>query len=147
METKIKDSASVETGQNLKTALLRLPAFFIDAIVIMATIIGLAKLAMYTGLMQTMFSIEWLMFLFIPLSFFVYWSLDINIGKRLFGLIIVDAKTGSRPTLFQYFRRCLLFSLVISLNVLFLIPLLVSKKNQGFQDMLAGTLVVRKPRV
>lgn len=66
----------------------------------------------------------------------------VHLGKRLFGLKVIDAKTGRPPSGFQWFRRCLLFSLVVSLNVFFFIPVLVSREQKAFHDMMAGTRVV-----
>lgn len=125
-------------------ALLRLPAFLIDFVLIMAVIIGITKLSQFLNLAEGSMEIEWIMFFWIPFLFFCYWSLGINLGKRIFKLSIVDADSRNKATVWQLFRRSLLFSLIISLNVLFVLPILISKKNQGFHDMLAGTLVVRK---
>ncbi len=33
---------------------------------------------------------------------------------------------------------------VVSLNVMFIIPMFISKKKRAFHDMMAGTLVVKK---
>jgi uncharacterized RDD family membrane protein YckC len=86
------------------------------------------------------------MFCYIPMMFFIYWVLKINVGKRIFGLSIVDANTGNKATVFQLFKRSLLFSLIVSFNLAFIIPLFVSKKHQSFHDMLANTVVVKNPK-
>ncbi len=75
--------------------------------------------------------------------FFIYWAFNINIGKRIFNLRVVDADTGDKATTFQLFKRSLLFSLVVSFNVVFIFPLFLSKKHQSFHDMLANTIVIK----
>ena len=130
--------------QKTHIAFLRIPAFLIDLSLITLVLIASNKIGIYLGLLSGHFAIGVLMFVLIPLGFFFYWCSGINLGKRLFHLKTIDASSRKKPTLFQYFRRCLLFSLLVSLNVLFLLPFLLSKKNQGFHDMLANTLVVRE---
>jgi uncharacterized RDD family membrane protein YckC len=125
-------------------ALLRIPAFLIDFALLVGAIIGINKLGVYLGIFSGYFEIVVLMFICIPLAFFLYWLANINLGKRLFRLKIVDSNTGKAPTIFQYFKRCLLFTLLISFNIVFLIPILATKRNQGFHDMLANTIVAPK---
>jgi len=129
--------------KNNNIAMLRLPAFLIDFIIIMASIIGIIKLGELVALTDGTMEIEWLMLFWIPFMFFLYWSLGINIGKRIFRLSILDADSRSKPTTWQLFKRSLLFSLGISLNVIFIFPIFISKRNQGFHDMLANTIVVK----
>lgn len=124
--------------------LLRILAFFIDFSVIMTIIVAINKLGIYLGIFSGSFAVEVLMFVCIPLGFFIYWLGDINFGKRLFRLKVVDATTGNKPKALSYFKRCLLFSLVISFNVLFLIAPFVSKRGRALHDMLANTLVIKK---
>jgi uncharacterized RDD family membrane protein YckC len=100
------------------------------------------KIAVIAGLVTGFMPVEAFMLLAIPLGFFVYWLTGLHLGKRLFGLKVVDAQTGQPPSGFQWFRRCLLFSLVVSLNVFLFIPVLVSREQKGFHDMIAGTRVV-----
>jgi len=115
----------------------------IDFVILLSVIAAINKLGIYIGLFTGFLGVEILMFVLLPLGFFIYWWVGLHLGKRLFGLKIVDANSGKPPSAWQYFRRCLLFSLVVSLNLVFLLPLFLSKRNQGFQDMLANTLVVR----
>jgi uncharacterized RDD family membrane protein YckC len=126
--------------------LLRIPAFIIDFVIIMGAIGLFNKAGIYYGMFENKFEVELLLFVCIPLGFFFYWLGNVNLGKRLFRLKVVSAASGDSPTVFQYFRRCLLMSLVVSLNILFLIPMLVSKRNQGLHDMMANTVVVRVDR-
>ncbi|WP_290536886.1 RDD family protein [Alcanivorax sp.] len=126
----------------MKTALLRIPAFIIDLVLVSGVIMLTNKIAVHAGLVTGFMPAEALMLLAIPLGFFVYWLTGLHLGKRLFGLKVIDAKTGHPPSGFQWFRRCLLFSLLVSLNVFLIIPVLVSREQKGFHDMVAGTRVV-----
>ena len=126
----------------MKTALLRMPAFVIDLVLVSGVIMLTNKIAVIAGLVTGFMPVEAFMLLAIPLGFFVYWLTGLHLGKRLFGLKVIDAKTGQPPSGFQWFRRCLLFSLVVSLNVFLFIPVLVSREQKGFHDMIAGTRVV-----
>ncbi len=127
-----------------KVAALRIPAFFIDFVIVMVFIGGALKIANYLQLISGSVGPALLTGVCVPLGFFFYWGFGIHLGKRLFRLKIVDAATAKTPTTWQYFKRCLLFTLVIPFNLVFLIPLFVSKNNQSFHDMLANTLVVSK---
>jgi uncharacterized RDD family membrane protein YckC len=126
----------------MKTALLRIPAFIIDLVLVSGVIMLTNKIAMGAGLVTGFMPAEAFMLLAIPLGFFLYWLAGLHLGKRLFGLKVIDAKTGQSPSAFQWFRRCLLFSLVVSLNVFLFIPVLVSRDQKGLHDMIAGTRVV-----
>ena len=126
----------------MKAALLRIPAFVIDLVLVSGVIMLTNKIAVIAGLVTGFMPVEAFMLLAIPLGFFVYWLAGLHLGKRLFGLKVIDAKTGQPPSSFQWFRRCLLFSLVVSLNVFLFIPVLVSREQKGFHDMIAGTRVV-----
>jgi len=126
----------------MKAALLRIPAFVIDLVLVSGVIMLINKIAVIAGLVTGFMPVEAFMLLAIPLGFFVYWLAGLHLGKRLFGLKVIDAKTGQPPSSFQWFRRCLLFSVVVSLNVFLFIPVLVSREQKGFHDMIAGTRVV-----
>ena len=126
----------------MKAALLRIPAFVIDLVLVSGVIMLTNKIAVIAGLVTGFMPVEAFMLLAIPLGFFVYWLAGLHLGKRLFGLKVIDANTGQPPSGFQWFRRCLLFSRVVSLNVFLFIPVLVSREQKGFHDMVAGTRVV-----
>ncbi len=79
-----------------------------------------------------------------PVSALTCWVIGNTPGKKLIGLRIVDEKTGGRPTFWQLLRRCLLFSLLFSFNIVFIIPVLATRKHKGFHDMIAGTMVVEE---
>jgi uncharacterized RDD family membrane protein YckC len=67
-------------------------------------------------------------------------------GKMAIGARIVDAATGGKPTTGQLIGRY--FAYYVSILPLFLglIWVGIDKRKQGFHDMLAGTVVVRRRR-
>ena len=77
-----------------------------------------------------------------PTIFLISWVIGNTPGKKVFGLYIVDEKTGGVPSFWQFLRRAILFSFYVTFNLLTLIPMLVSKNKKTFHDMLAGTIVV-----
>jgi len=66
-------------------------------------------------------------------------------GKMLMGLIVVDGRTGGVPPTGRLVLRY--FAYIVSALPLGLGYLWVAfdKRKRGFHDMIAGTLVVRKP--
>lgn len=117
----------------------RFAAFAIDCVAFFAILWGFSHLIYAFGIQFH----ELLWFIaFPPLVAWIAWSIGNSPGKKLLGLHIVDARTGQSAGYLQLFRRCLLFSLIIFLNILFIIPVLVSKKRKAFHDMLAGTMVI-----
>lgn len=129
--------------KNNGIALARIPSFLIDLIIIMMPLIIFIEAGRAYHFYSGNLEIEWIILCYIPVMFFVYWVFNINVGKRIFGLRVVDAVTGDKATIFQLFKRSLLFSLIISFNVAFIIPLFLTKKNQSFHDMLANTVVIK----
>jgi len=67
-------------------------------------------------------------------------------GKMVTGLMIVDAKTGGKPTTGQLIGRY--FAYYVSMLPLFMgiIWVGIDKRKQGWHDKLAGTVVVRKKK-
>jgi uncharacterized RDD family membrane protein YckC len=126
-------------------AALRLPAIIIDLILIMGTVGLVQRYLVQYGWLEQHPPIEWIMFAVVPIGFFIYWALNINIGKRLFKLVIVDADTLEPATTRQLLKRSVLFCFLISFNILLAIPIFLSKTHQGFHDRLANTRVIRKP--
>ena len=65
-------------------------------------------------------------------------------GKMIFGLKIVDAKTGGKPSSYQFIVRY--FAYVFSILPLFLGMIWVGfdNKKQGWHDKLAKTVVIRR---
>ena len=84
------------------------------------------------------------MFVCVPVGFFVYWALNINLGKRIFKLVIVDELSEKKASIWQLFLRSILFCMLVSFNIVLLLPLFISKKNQGLHDMLAKTRVIKR---
>lgn len=66
-------------------------------------------------------------------------------GKIVLGLMIVDAKTGQKPSTSQLIGRY--FAYYVSMLPFFLgfIWVGLDRRKQGWHDKLAGTVVVRKP--
>ena len=60
---------------------------------------------------------------------------------------IVNAKTGKKPSLLQFYPP--LFAYFVSYFVFFIgfFWIAFDKKKQGWHDLLAGTVVVRKTKV
>jgi len=78
------------------------------------------------------------------IAFWIYKSA--TPGKMIFGLVIVDAKTGGIPSKGQLIGRY--FAYYASIIPLFLGFIWVGfdKRKQGFHDKLASTVVVRRAR-
>ena len=67
-------------------------------------------------------------------------------GKMLTGLIIVDAKTGEKPSTGQFIVRYLGYYVSIIPLSLGIIWVGIDKRKQGWHDKLAGTVVIKKKR-
>lgn len=65
-------------------------------------------------------------------------------GKMIFGLEIIDAETGAKPTPKQCIGRYLSYYLSTAPLLLGLLWVAFDKRKQGWHDKLAGTLVVYK---
>jgi uncharacterized RDD family membrane protein YckC len=117
----------------------RFGAFAIDCVAFMAILWGFSHLIYSFGI--ELHEFVWF-FAFPPLVAWIAWSIGNSPGKKLLGLYIVDARTGESAGYFQLFLRSLLFSMIIFLNIIFIIPVLVTKKRKAFHDMLAGTMVI-----
>ncbi len=63
-------------------------------------------------------------------------------GKRVLGMKIVDAKTGGKVSFFQCLVRYLGYFVCIITGGLGFLWILIDRRKQGWQDKLAGTLVV-----
>ena len=64
-------------------------------------------------------------------------------GKMLTGLIIVDAKTGEKPSIGQFIVRYLGYYVSIIPLSLGIIWVGIDKRKQGWHDKLAGTVVIK----
>ena len=64
-------------------------------------------------------------------------------GKMLTGLIIMDAKTGEKPSTRQFIVRYLGYYVSIIPLSLGIIWVGIDKRKQGWHDKLAGTVVIK----
>lgn len=67
-------------------------------------------------------------------------------GKMATRLVIVDARTGEKPTTAQFIGRYLAYYISILPLFLGLIWVGVDKRKQGWHDKLAGTVVLRNKK-
>ncbi len=67
-------------------------------------------------------------------------------GKMVTRLVIVDAKTGGKPSTGQFIGRYLAYYLSAIPLCLGFIWVAFDKRKQGWHDKLAGTVVIRKHR-
>ncbi|EDM49791.1 RDD family protein [Marinobacter algicola] len=67
-------------------------------------------------------------------------------GKMATRLVIVDARTGEKPTTAQFFGRYLAYYISILPLFLGLIWVGIDKRKQGWHDKLAGTVVLRNKK-
>ena len=81
----------------MKAALLRIPAFIIDLVLVAGVIMLGNKIAVDAGLVAGFMPAEALMLLAIPLGFFVYWLTGLHLGKRLFGLKVMRRPASLHP--------------------------------------------------
>tara|TARA_B110000908_G_scaffold172778_1_gene243134 strand:- start:985 stop:1287 length:303 start_codon:yes stop_codon:yes gene_type:complete len=87
-------------------------------------------------------SIILVMFFLYPVTVLICWLVGNTPGKKIIGLRIADEKSGETPSFGQYLLRSIPFIFLFSLNIVLVIPVLVTKKNKAFHDMIAGTIVV-----
>ena len=82
--------------------------------------------------------------LFYAALYIAFWSIkSATPGKMVFGLKIVDAKTGNKPSLGQFVGRYFagfLSAIPFCLGYLWVVW---DKRKQGFHDHLAGTVVIK----
>ncbi|MDP4625567.1 MAG: RDD family protein [Akkermansiaceae bacterium] len=117
----------------------RFAAFAIDCVAFILIFWGFSHFIYAFGIQLP--ELVWFL-AFPPLVAWIAWCIGNSPGKKFLGLYIVDARTGESPGYFQLFRRSLLFSMIIFLNILFIIPVLISKKRKALHDMLADTMVI-----
>lgn len=116
-------------------------ALLIDLVLVFVVLIVIGRMVHSAGVSSDL-NLFMCMMLVPPGTLLLCWLIGNTPGKKLFNLHIVDWRTGEEPSFFQYVRRAILFSFLISLNILAIIPVLASPKRRGFHDMLAGTMVV-----
>jgi uncharacterized RDD family membrane protein YckC len=90
--------------------------------------------------------LEWI---FTASFFLFFWSLyQATPGKMLLSAKIIDAKTGTKPTFFQFLIRFLAYIVSAIPLMLGFLWIGIDSKKQGWHDKLAGTIVVRpKPKI
>lgn len=127
---------------------LRVVASLIDTI--MLTVITLPILVavygwsyftnedMVAGL--TDFLLSWVFPLVAIIAFWVY--RQATPGKIVIGALIVDAKTGQKPTLQQYIVRYIGYFVALLPLGLGILWVAWDKKKQGWHDKLASTVVI-----
>lgn len=83
---------------------------------------------------------------FLPVIYvLLFWSYkQATPGKMLLKTVIVDARTGGRPTTKQFVIRYLGYFLSAAAVGLGFFWVIWDKKKQGWHDKLAGTVVLRK---
>jgi len=75
----------------------------------------------------------------------VFWQFkSATPGKLLLHLTIVDAETGSKPTLRQFIIRYFAYLVAILPLFLGLVWVGIDKRKQGWHDKIAGTVVIRR---
>lgn len=81
----------------------------------------------------------------IQLAFWI--TLSTTPGKMAVGAIIVDARTGNKPTVGQFIKRCI--GGYLSAIPLFLgyICIAFDSRKRGLHDRIAGTVVIRRRRI
>lgn len=67
----------------MKTALLRIPAFIIDLVMVSGVIMLINKIAISAALVTGFMPVEALMLLALPLGFFVYWLTGLHLEKAI----------------------------------------------------------------
>lgn len=67
-------------------------------------------------------------------------------GKMLLNMEIVDARTGHKPSLFQWVLRYAGYVIAVIPFMLGFLWILWDKKRQGWHDKIAGTVVILKER-
>lgn len=77
----------------------------------------------------------------------VFWSYkSATPGKMALRLVIVDARTGEKPSTAQFIGRYLAYYVSILPLFLGLIWVGIDKRKQGWHDKLAGTVVLRNKK-
>jgi uncharacterized RDD family membrane protein YckC len=122
----------------------RAGALLIDLICYAVVVWLFGHLMMALGDKYGELSIMLVMFALYPVTVLICWLVGNTPGKKLTRLYIVDAISGETPSALQYIRRSILFIFLFSLNIVLVIPVLVSKKNKAFHDMIAGTMVIEE---
>ena len=80
-----------------------------------------------------------------PLIQLAFWiTLSTTPGKMAIGAIIVDARTGNKPSAGQCVKRCLSAYLSALPFYLGFLSVAMDSRKQGWHDKIAGTVVIRR---
>ncbi len=83
-------------------------------------------------------------YVFPAIAVIVFWVYkSATPGKMILKLIIVDAKTGNKPSTGQFIGRYFAYYVSTIPLLLGLIWVGIDKRKQGWHDKLAGTVVIR----
>lgn len=126
----------------------RFLAFVIDCVLLSIYTISTYYLIDYLSLPSSFTSIFFMLVIYLPALLYFFLSEVFNqgqsIGKRLLNIRVVKAD-GSTPNISAYLLRALLFPIDGPLTGgLGLLVILLTKNNQRFGDLAAGTIVVQE---
>jgi uncharacterized RDD family membrane protein YckC len=83
--------------------------------------------------------------LFVGIIVIIFWFCkNATPGKMLLNMEIVDARTGNKPSLFQWVLRYVGYLIAVLPMMLGFLWILWDKKRQGWHDKIAGTVVILK---
>ena len=129
---------------------IRVVAHLIDAILILALITPVLYLiygAAYFDSEELVvggadFLLSWVFPAVAVITF--WWLKSATPGKMVFSMVIVDARTGAKPSVYQYVLRYVAYAVSIVPLCLGLIWVAIDSRKQGWHDKIANTVVVRK---
>ena len=76
-----------------------------------------------------------------------FWALkSATPGKMAFSAIIVDARTGAKPSVPQFIARYFCYIIAALPLLLGIIWVGIDRRKQGWHDKIAGTVVIRQRR-
>ena len=83
-------------------------------------------------------------YLFASFVIILFWQAEsATLGKVATHMKIVDARSGAKPTAFQFAVRYLAYALSVLPLCLGILWIALDRRKQGWHDKLAGTVVVR----
>lgn len=126
----------------------RFVAFVIDCVLLSIYTLSIYYLIDYLSLPSSFTSVFFMLVIYLPALLYFFLSEVFNqgqsIGKRLLNIRVVKAD-GSTPNISAYLLRALLFPIDGPLTGgLGLLVILLTKSNQRFGDLAAGTIVVQE---
>lgn len=132
---------------------IRTGATIFDSIIVLLIIAPI--LTMIYGvdywLGESLYSGAWdvlLNYVFPAIAVIVFWVYkSATPGKMALNLSIVDARTGSKPSVGQFIGRYFAYYVAAIPLMLGIIWVGIDKRKQGWHDKLAGTVVIRRTSV